>query len=211
VELHGGTIRAQSEGDGQGATFVVTLPFLASQAAAKHVAPERRRAEVSAGADARSELAGLKVLVVDDELDTRELLFTILSNCDAEVKLAASAEEALAVLPEWRPDVLISDIQMPNVDGYSLIRQLRALELGRGGQIPAVALTAYARVEDRLRALEAGFQIHLSKPVEPVELATVVASLTGRIGKGKRRESASEGSKTAKQTAGAFCESKATH
>ena len=137
--------------------------------------------EVSHNRQAQLSLSGLRVLAVDDEADARELLTAMLSKCDAQVRATASATEALEVLANWHPDVLISDIEMPDIDGYSLIRQVRELEPDRGGQIPAVALTAHARVEDRLRALRAGFQIHVSKPIEPTELAIVLASLTGRI------------------------------
>lgn len=128
-------------------------------------------------------LEGLRVLVVDDEADTREFLSVVLEECGASVKAAASAQEALEAIERWKPDVLVSDIGMPGEDGYALIRQLRSREASLGGLIPAVALTAYARSEDRMRALKEGFQMHLSKPVEPAELATVVASLARRIEK----------------------------
>jgi CheY-like chemotaxis protein len=180
VELHGGSIRAESAGEGKGATFVVGLPLLAGQVPTL----SERRARVLAGvgtAPPQFDLSGLKILVLDDEAEARELLATILSNSSAEVTAVGSAEEALAILLDCRPDAIISDLEMPGIDGYSFIRQVRVLELDRGGRIPAVALTAYARVEDRMRALEAGFQIHISKPVDPVELAAVVASVTGRI------------------------------
>jgi len=176
VELHGGTIQAESAGEGQGATFTVRLPVM--------IGSEPNEAgELGAGrqaGQAQLSLSGLRVLAVDDEADARELLTAMLSKCDAQVRATASATEALEVLANWHPDVLISDIEMPDIDGYSLIRQVRELEADRGGQIPAVALTAHARVEDRLRALRAGFQIHVSKPIEPTELAIVLASLTGR-------------------------------
>lgn len=125
-------------------------------------------------------LDGLRVLVVDDELDARELIATVLGQCGAEVKAVASAIEALAVLEQFQPQVLVSDIGMPGEDGYTLIRKLRALEAEQGGQIPAVALTAYARAEDRTQALLAGFQLHVPKPVDPSELAVVVGKLAGR-------------------------------
>jgi PAS domain S-box-containing protein len=184
VELHGGTIHAESAGEGQGATFTVRLPVMIGTERANE--PE----ELSAGRNAvtRLSLSGLRVLAVDDEADARELLTAMLSKCDVQVRATASATEALEVLADWQPDVLISDIEMPDIDGYSLIRQVRKLEAHRGGQIPAVALTAHARVEDRLRALRAGFQIHVSKPVEPNELAIVLASLTGRIARKVSRD-----------------------
>ncbi|MTJ16545.1 response regulator [Dolichospermum sp. UHCC 0352] len=125
-------------------------------------------------------LNGLKVLVVDDEVDSREFIATVLQECQAEVTAVSSAQEALEMLTLWTPDVLISDIGMPGENGYSLIRKVRSLSPDKGGNIPAAALTAYARVEDRMQAIQAGFQLHLPKPIEPVELATVVASLVRR-------------------------------
>nr|MBA3768239.1 response regulator [Acidobacteriota bacterium] len=123
---------------------------------------------------------GVKVLVVDDEADTRELLRVGISQCGAEVLTATSAQEALEVVEEERPDLLVSDIGMSGEDGYELIRKVRALPAGRGGKIPAIALTAYARTEDRLRALRAGYQMHIPKPVELAELLAVMASLIQR-------------------------------
>jgi CheY-like chemotaxis protein len=127
-------------------------------------------------------LAGLRILVVDDEADTRGLLRELLERCGSEVTTAESASAALEAIGRSRPDVLISDIGMPEEDGYSLIRKVRAAEGSSGERIPAIALTAYARAEDRVRALSAGFQVHVPKPIEPVELIVVVASLTGRTG-----------------------------
>jgi CheY-like chemotaxis protein len=126
------------------------------------------------------ELEGLHVLVVDDEEDGRRLVATVLRQCGAQVTEANSAAEGFKAVRDLRPDVLISDLGMPGEDGYSLIKKVRALPPEQGGQIPAAALTAYARVEDRMRVLRAGFQIHLPKPVEPAELVAVVASLSGR-------------------------------
>jgi CheY-like chemotaxis protein len=183
VELHGGTIRAESPGEGHGATFTVKFPVIIG------TEPTNEPREYTGQRQtAHHSLNGLRVLAVDDEADARELLTAMLSKCDAEVRATASASEALEVLKDWHPDVLISDIEMPDIDGYSLIRQVRELEADRGGQIPAVALTAHARTEDRLRALRAGFQIHVSKPVEPAELAKVLASLTGRLTKKRGRD-----------------------
>jgi CheY-like chemotaxis protein len=125
-------------------------------------------------------LEGLKILVVDDEPDTRELIREVLKECGSEVITSGSAEEALNALEEHKPDILITDLGMPDEDGYSLISKIRALPSERGGQIPAAALTAYARAEDRLRVLRSGFQFHLPKPVDSAELVTVVASLAGR-------------------------------
>jgi CheY-like chemotaxis protein len=126
-------------------------------------------------------LTGLKVLVVDDEPDARELVETILGQAGAEVLLATSASDALQILQGEAPDVLLSDLEMPEQSGYALIRRVRQLPAEKGGRIPAAALTAYARREDRTRALRAGFQMHISKPLNPMELATIVASLAGRL------------------------------
>jgi CheY-like chemotaxis protein len=130
-------------------------------------------------------LAGVWVLVVDDEADARELVATLLEQCGARVTSVSSAAEAMEVLTaddERRPDALVSDVSMPETDGYALIGRVRELPADKGGRIPAVALTAYGRAVDRIRALSAGFHMHLPKPVEPAELATVIASLTGRAG-----------------------------
>jgi signal transduction histidine kinase/CheY-like chemotaxis protein len=174
VELHGGTVRAESAGTGRGATFVVRLPIAALHRRAE---PERvHAASVLAFAPGRA-LAGVRVLVVDDDPDTLQTLTTVLEMAGAAVRSAASVPEAMAVLAEWLPDVLVSDIGMPGEDGYAFIRRVRALARERGGAIPALALTAYARVEDRLQVLDAGFQMHVPKPAEPAELVALVASL----------------------------------
>ncbi|HEV7517433.1 MAG TPA: PAS domain-containing protein [Thermoanaerobaculia bacterium] len=179
VELHGGTVEARSAGEGQGAVFTVCLPL----AALPPALPERRHPKADLG-DGRGlpgpGLAGIKVLVVEDDPDTRELILRVLADHAAEVTAVASAREGLAALESQRPDVLLSDIEMPGEDGYSLIAKVRALPRERGGATPAAALTAFARGEDRRRALQAGFQLHVAKPVEPAELATVVANLAGR-------------------------------
>ena len=122
----------------------------------------------------------LRILVVDDDADARQLLDAMLEQCGAEVKTYSSTAEALAALNQFKPDVLVSDIGMPEEDGFVLIEKLRALEPEHGGRIPAVALTAYARAEDRLRVLSAGYNMHVPKPVDPAELVIVIASLTGR-------------------------------
>jgi PAS domain S-box-containing protein len=184
TELHGGTARVESAGEGQGATFIISLPFIAvlsDQAESEYIHPTAN--DISMAFDCPPSLDGLRVLVVDDEQDTRDLLRAVLERCGSEVTTAASAAEALDTIEALRPDVLVSDLGMPGEDGYSLIAKIRALPLERGGQTPAAALTAYARVEDRLRVLRSGFQIHLPKPVEPVELVTVVANLAGRTGR----------------------------
>ncbi|HLL70722.1 MAG TPA: ATP-binding protein [Pyrinomonadaceae bacterium] len=185
VELHGGTVGVESDGEGQGATFIVQLPLMVTRKQSNAALSERRHP--TAGGDGLSfdcppSLEGLRVLVVDDEADTLRLLRTVLERCGTEVTTAGSVAEALAAFAASKPDVLISDIGMPETDGYELIGKLRAAESGSNARIPAIALTAYARVEDRVRALNAGFQVHVPKPIEPVELLAVVASLTGRTG-----------------------------
>ncbi len=183
VELHGGTIRAESEGDGLGARFVVRIPSAPPTAASTDAVSPRTFTRPSvAFSDTPQVLAGLKVLVVDDEPDARELLVAVLERCEVEVTAAGSAEAALEAVERIRPDVLISDIAMPGADGYALIQQVRLLGPDRGGQTPAAALTAFARLEDRTRALLAGFQMHVSKPIEPAALVAVIATLSGRAG-----------------------------
>jgi CheY-like chemotaxis protein/anti-sigma regulatory factor (Ser/Thr protein kinase) len=171
VELHGGTIHVQSAGEGQGATFTVRLPLMLTRT---ETSKNDEQPEVS------PDLTGVRVLLVDDEADTRELIAFILDCHGAEVSTVASAAEALQALMQSKPDVLLSDIGMPDMDGYRLIRQIRTLQPDRGGRIPAIALTAYAGEFDQQQALEAGFQKHVSKPVEPNELACAIANLIGR-------------------------------
>jgi PAS domain S-box-containing protein len=181
VELHGGTVHAESRGEGQGATFTVRLPLITvyrNESQAERVHPSAKDALPTL--DCPERLDNLRILVVDDEEDTRDLLKTALGQCGAEVTLAGSVEEALASIEQSPPEVLISDIGMAGEDGYQLIRKLRALPAAQGGKIPAIALTAYARTEDRLRALRSGYQMHVPKPVELTELVTVVASLVRR-------------------------------
>jgi signal transduction histidine kinase/CheY-like chemotaxis protein len=190
VELHGGTVGVESEGEGRGATFIVQLPLMVTSRQPDATGTLPRRHPTAGGDDLSFDcppsLEGLRVLVVDDEADTRRLLRTVLERCGTEVTTAASAAEALESFLETKPDILISDIGMPEEDGYELIGKLRAAEANRGDnrRTPAIALTAYARVEDRVRALNAGFQVHVPKPIEPVELLAVVASLAGRTGNG---------------------------
>ncbi|MBD1889130.1 response regulator [Coleofasciculus sp. FACHB-SPT9] len=190
VELHGGTVRAESPGEGQGSTFIVKLPLLNSAGVKKRTEEEESLCSSQSSALNPQEspptlwespLDGLQILVVDDEADARELLKSILEQYGAEAIAAASAEEAIGTIQQSKPDLLISDIGMPNEDGYSLIRRVRALEAEKG-QIPSVALTAYVRVDDQKAALSAGFQSHVAKPIDPTELIAVVASLVGRTG-----------------------------
>jgi PAS domain S-box-containing protein len=179
LELHGGSVRASSPGKAQGATFTVSLPLTVVHAEPDPSLERRhpRAANTPVLPDICDRLAGLKVLVVDDEPDARALVKRLLEECQAVVIVAASAAEALERLLADRPDVLVSDIGMPEEDGYALIKQVRALGPERGGNVPAVALTAYARAEDRINAVVAGFQMHVAKPVEPAELITVIAAL----------------------------------
>jgi len=204
VEQHGGTVQAFSEGEGMGATFTVQLPLWtvrsespptsSVQPTVERVAnpnaplgrtlpPEEVSQSTAKGSaeppDNLCALYGLRVLIVDDEADARELLVTILQHSGAQAIAAASASEVLNLLEQSNADVLVSDIGMPQVDGYTLMRQIRELEAERGGNIPAVALTAYARESDRIAALEAGFQFHLAKPYDPDELVQVVATVAG--------------------------------
>jgi CheY-like chemotaxis protein len=181
VDLHGGSVAVHSEGEGKGATFTINLPSASVVSNQKELdsAPPANAEEITTF-DGLPSLQGLKVLVVDDEADTRELIAEVLKEVGSEVITARSVEEALIALEKHKPDILISDLGMPNEDGYSLISKVRALAAEQGGHIPAAALTAYARAEDRMRVLRAGFQFHLPKPVDSAELVTVVASLAGR-------------------------------
>jgi len=177
VEMHGGTVSAESAGEGQGATFRITLP---------PAPPDERSDETSSRAatsqkidlpDSTPKLSGLRALVVDDQPDARDLLAAILCMKEAEVRTANSIAEAMKIISAWQPEILISDIAMPGGGGYELIRRVRS----SGSKVPAIALTAHASGEERIRALAAGFQMHLPKPVEPYELVVSVASLTRRF------------------------------
>ena len=178
IEQHGGTVRAESAGEGRGAAFTISLPLAKPHALAARPdrAPAFARPSRAAEMTLR-DLSGVHVLVVDDERDARELINRILSECHAEVTMASDAAEALAAIEARRPDLLISDLGMPGVDGFELLARVRALGPSRGGNIPALALTAFARSEDRMRALDAGFMAHISKPVEPTELIAAVEAL----------------------------------
>jgi CheY-like chemotaxis protein len=182
VSAHGGTVRAESEGEGRGSTFIVRLP---ARAAVPAIVNRAIRPSASVPAMAREtvqapRLDGLRLLVVDDEDDALKLVGEVLREQGAEVHLAISAHDALEKFAEVRPDVVVSDIGMPEADGLFLIRRIRMLAPEEGGRTPAVALTAYARAEDAQRAFAAGYQMHVPKPVEPAQLATVVANLGGR-------------------------------
>lgn len=179
VELHGGSIQAKSPGLGQGSTFTIVLPVTIAYS------DDPARAHPSAGSprdpvEEVPSLAGLRILAVDDEADARQLVARILGSCGAQVETAESAAVALKKIRSLKPDVLITDIGMPGEDGYSVIRKVRQLPSEEGGSVPAIALTAFARSEDRRRAVLSGFQMHIAKPVEPSELIAMVASLAGR-------------------------------
>jgi CheY-like chemotaxis protein len=181
VELHGGTAQAQSDGPGKGATFVVSLPL-----APLHGLPPTQEAR-SWRSKSRElpffpevSLAGVRILVIDDDADSRDVIKSLLEPAGATVYLAESAEEGMRLFFGKTVDVLICDIGMPDIDGYSLMRSIRMLDDVQKSEIPAVALTAYARLEDRREAIRAGFQNHLPKPVEPSELLETVYSLATR-------------------------------
>ncbi len=179
VELHGGTIRVESPGVGQGATFIVQLPLISNPSPVSDL--EQLALQGQASLEDSLSLSGLRVLIVDDEIDTREFLVIALEQYGAEVIAAASADEAMRLLERLKPAVMVSDIGMPVEDGYTLIRRIRALAPKQGGTIPAAALTAYVREENRIQALQAGFQMHVPKPIEPMQLVAVVAKLAGRL------------------------------
>jgi signal transduction histidine kinase len=184
VELHGGSVRAESAGEGLGATFTVRLPIRA-------VKPDRRQHPVALrsgaapedpAADDGPDLQGVTLLIVDDDSETRELLMAMVRRVGASATAAASAVEALGILADVRPDLILCDVAMPGQDGYSFIGKVRSRSAEEGGRIPAIALTAYARAEDRKRSLLAGFQSHVAKPAEPAELMALIATLVGRTG-----------------------------
>jgi PAS domain S-box-containing protein len=180
VSAHGGTVRADSEGEGKGATFIVRLPARSVVAAISRGARGAALPRGAARMEDAPRLDGLRLLVVDDEEDALRLVTEVLREQGAEVHVAMSAREALEMFGTVQPDVVVSDIGMPDADGLSLIRKIRARPPHQGGRTPAVALTAYARAEEAQRAFAAGFQMHIAKPVEPAHLATVVANLGGR-------------------------------
>jgi CheY-like chemotaxis protein/anti-sigma regulatory factor (Ser/Thr protein kinase) len=179
VELHGGTVRAESAGENQGAMFIVSLPLAPIRAGESREHPEgSKRGSVEL---AKVRLTGVKVLVVDDEPDARELLKRVLTTCEAEVTTANSGAHALELIRSHQPHVIVSDIGMPGMDGYEFMRRVRDLLPAEAGKTPAVALTAFARSEDRTKAMLAGYQVHVSKPIEPQELAVTVESLVRRV------------------------------
>lgn len=175
VELHGGTVFAESDGVGKGASFSASFPLLTDRTEPIAV---MHSGEIHAGEF--HSLDGLRVLLVDDERETREIISTVVERTGAEVKSCNSAREALNMLMEWRPDVILSDIAMPDEDGYSFIGRVRSLADNDGGKTPAAALTAYARDEDRKQALAAGYQMHIAKPIAARQLVIMIAKLAGR-------------------------------
>jgi CheY-like chemotaxis protein len=178
VEMHGGSVEATSDGVGHGATFTVRLPITAMRPLPDATEVVRDvAAPLSPEPQPAVELDGLHVLAVDDDEDSRRLVQAVLEKAGARVTLATSVESAMEAFDRELPDVVISDIGMPGQDGLELIRRIRARPGDRGGQVPAAALTAYARAGDRTRVLSAGFSMHLPKPIEPEELIAVVISL----------------------------------
>jgi len=180
VQLHGGEVEVTSEGKDKGATFIVTLPLVLSDAS---LAEERSAASEANGNGAApgflQVLKGLRILVVDDEADSRDLVSAILTRCGSEVNCCESAAAGIKAFKIWKPDLLISDIGMPIEDGYSLIKKLRNLKSKHAREIPAVALTAYATKEDRARTLSSGFQMHVAKPIDPENLIRSIAKAMG--------------------------------
>jgi len=177
VEAHAGTVSAASDGAGRGATFTVEIPVMVGRTV---LSTEPPHGYSPSTLESNLSLAGIRVLVIDDDADAREMLKLALEQYSAAVRIAGSAQEAWEALAIELPDVLVSDIEMPDTNGYELVRQLRHSDSLEQRRLPAVALTAYARTEDRVKALLAGFQTHVPKPVEPAELVTVIASLAQR-------------------------------
>ena len=180
VELHGGRVTAQSPGEGSGATFIVRLPLPIAEIAAGPIPRLHPTAASGEALPPGLRIDGLRVLLVDDDTDSLDLASSILMGAGAEVRTCLTAPDGLVQLQGWRPDVLVSDIEMPGEDGLSLIRKVRALGHDQGGDTPAVALTAYGRTQDRMRSLTAGYTMHVPKPVDPGELTTIIASLAVR-------------------------------
>ncbi len=180
IEIHGGTIKAESDGEGRGATFTIKLPVIDAAVKAGVPFTDTRERGVAAASIAPQLLSGVNVLLVDDDSDTLKLMTTALTRRQATVTAVSSADEAIKAISQRRPDVLVSDIAMPDEDGYGLIEKVRLLEAGENESIPAVAITAYAKDEDREKALSSGFQIYLAKPVELTELISVVARAARR-------------------------------
>ncbi|HSU24672.1 MAG TPA: ATP-binding protein [Pyrinomonadaceae bacterium] len=188
VEMHGGTVMAANRSDNTGAVFTVRLPVMIVKRRLEeivHSSSDSDPVAENADLEGAPRLDGVRVLAVDDEPDARMLIKTVLEQSGAEVQIAESSAEALSMIDNFQPDALVSDIGMPDEDGYTLIRQLRSREAGTGRKLPAVALTAFARAEDRMKALAAGYSMHVPKPVEPAELLLVISTLASNGGKSK--------------------------
>lgn len=175
VELHGGTVDVKSEGENQGATFIVTLPVIANQDLQS--SPEKNQAEFSQKTEDKDSLRGLRLLLVEDDDDSREMLKVMFQQHEADITVVASSAEAIKAFEQNKPDILISDVGLPGEDGYTLIRKIRQLAPEQGGHIPAIALTGYASLQDRARAIEVGYQEHIAKPVDIDYLLELVKSL----------------------------------
>jgi len=178
VELHGGTVGVFSEGENRGTTFSVTLPAESRFAQTDTSVTKRRHADIESAGKESDRIRGVRILVVDDDADARELLRRLLEDCGAQVALSDSSADAIEIIRKGQLDLVVSDIGMPGEDGYTLIRRVRALPAEEGGKVPALALTAYARAEDRVKAIRAGYQMHVPKPVDPAELIAMVASMS---------------------------------
>jgi PAS domain S-box-containing protein len=182
IELHGGTVTAESPGLGMGASVTVKLPIPLMQPPVRPIEPQESSVGRPTDDMTPVSLRGLRILVVDDDPDGLEMARLIFVNAGAEVRTSTSVPEGLAILEAWWPDFLVADIEMPGEDGFRLLRRARTLEARRGRRLPAVALTGYGRAEDRMRVLAAGFNLHLTKPVDPAELALAAANVAGRTG-----------------------------
>jgi CheY-like chemotaxis protein len=181
VQLHRGGVSVESDGENRGSRFIVKLPVAHAKAAQCESPTLTLDSEVDLRSiDSEALLDGLRILVVDDEADSRELVTAILTRSGSEVRCSVSAAEGMLALKEWQPDVLVSDIGMPHEDGYVFVKKVRKLKSKWARQMPAIALTAYATDEDRLLALSAGFQVHVTKPIEPLVLVKAIASTVGR-------------------------------
>ena len=179
VELHGGSVRAESAGEGNGAVFCIELPLMVIHAPEPQTMLEHLRGfPIQTPSIDHPSLHGITVLAVDDEADARDLIRRVLEDCGARVLVASSSKEGLNVLRREKPDMILSDIGMPGEDGYSLMRRIRSLPAAAGGKVPAIALTAYASAADKERAMAAGYQAHVSKPFEPADVVRLVAKLS---------------------------------